>query len=258
MPRRQIPPIWVVNLRRSTERREHIARQLDGLSVDYEIIDAVDGSELGPDDLAACYCPSGAISLLGRELTSGEIGCSLSHLRLYRRQVDEGLDEVVILEDDAVVDPAFLEILGRREDLPADWELVTFYGSPARISYWGARAIDPRHRCVKFASIAYGTLGYLLRESGARKLLAHALPIRMAADHLTGGRIRTGLRLYGLVPPCIRERPSGALDSTMPDSHAVRGRWPTREELHPAIWPLHRLKWGLIHFYQKCNPYRVV
>jgi glycosyl transferase family 25 len=232
--------------------------QLNSLGLHYEIVEAVDGGELAPGELAAWYCPSRAIALIGRELTSGEIGCSLSHLRLYRRQVDEGLDEVVILEDDAVVDPAFVEILSRREALPADGELITFYASPARISYWGARAVDPRHRCVKFASIAYGTVGYLLRVSGARKLLAHALPIRMAADHLTGGRIRTGLRVYGLVPPCIRERPSGALDSTMPESHAVRGRWPTREELHPAIWPLHLLKWRLIHFYERCNPYCIV
>jgi glycosyl transferase family 25 len=253
-----MPPIWAINLRRSTERRAHIIAQLDRLGLDYEIVEAVDGSKLGPDELAAWYCPSRAIALMGRELTTGEIGCSLSHLRLYQRQVEEGHEAVVILEDDAVVDPTFLEILGRRESLPQDWELVMLYGSPARISYWGARVFDSRHRCVKFASIAYGTLGYLLRRDGARKLLAHALPIRMAADHLTGGRIRTGVRLYGITPPCIRERLSSELDSTMPESHAVRERWPRRDELHPAIWPLHKAKWGLIHFYERCNPYRIV
>ncbi len=258
MQHRPIPPIWVISLKRSSERRAHIAGQLDGLHLAYENIDAVEGSELRTDELAACYSPSQAIALNDRELTSGEIGCSLSHLRLYQRQIDEGLDEVVIIEDDAVVEPAFLEVLSRREALPEDWELVMLYGSPARVSYWGTRAFGPRHRCVRFASLAYGTVGYLLRRSGARKLQAHALPIRMAADHLTGGSIRTGVRLYGIVPPCIRERISSARDSTMPESHAVRGRWPTREELHPTMWPLHKLKWRLIHFYEKCNPYCLI
>lgn len=44
---------------------------------------------------------------------------------------------------------------------------------------------------------------YLLRQSGARKLLAAGYPIRVPSDHLTGGRIKTRVNLYGISPACI-------------------------------------------------------
>jgi len=98
-----MPLIWVINLKRSIERRQHITRHLDGLGLDYELIEAVDGRELSPEELEQAYCSSAAIASIRRELTPGEIGWSLSHLRLYQRQVDERLDEVVILEDDVEI-----------------------------------------------------------------------------------------------------------------------------------------------------------
>ena len=252
------PPIWVISLRRSVDRRARIVSQLETLNLPYEIIDGVDGRELDPAETAAHYSTTEAITYNGRELTPGEIGCSLSHLRLYQRQIAEGLEEVVILEDDAFLEPEFANILTRTKSFPEDWDLVTLYGSPARVSFWGAKVFDEHHRFVRFASIAYGALGYVLRLEGARKLAATALPIRMPADHLTGGGLRNTLRIYGLTPACVRERLPGARYSTMPESHEVRSRWPTRDELHPVIWRLHKFKWGLVHFYEKCNPYRMI
>ncbi len=40
------PPVFVVSLARSKERRADIARHLDLLKVDYKITDAVDGQAL--------------------------------------------------------------------------------------------------------------------------------------------------------------------------------------------------------------------
>ncbi len=154
MNHRPIPPIWVINLRRSVNRHNFIRAELDRLDLDYELVEAVDGRELGPEELSAIYNPSAAVELIRRELTLGEVGCSLSHLRLYQRQVEEGHEEVVILEDDVNIDPSFPDILRRREAFPADWELVLFHrvNNPP-VSFWGSRRIDRHHRCVKFASI---------------------------------------------------------------------------------------------------------
>jgi len=258
MDRQPLPPIWVLNLRRSPERRALITEHLDSLGLDHELIAAVDGRALSPSDLAASYDASRAIAQIGRELTRAEVGCCLSHLGLYRRQVEQGLDEVVILEDDAVVAPEFLEIMRRRDALPPDWELVSFFRGDTLVSYWGRRALDGRHRCVKFASIAWGAVGYLLRQSGARKLLTHGLPVHMEADRLIGGGVPTGVRLYGLDPPCIRERAAGREHSTMPENYALRPQWPKKGDFPLHHWLMHRSRVGLIHFYQKCNPFCIV
>jgi glycosyl transferase, family 25 len=252
-----LPPIWVLNLRRSVERRARIRDHLGALGLPFEIIEGVDGRAMTPRDLAAVSSSRESLRLAGRELTPGEIGCSLSHLELYRKQIDEGWDEVVILEDDALVDPAFVEVMKRIESLPADWELVLLYHGHPQISFWGSRRLGC-YRCVKFASTAWGTVGYLLRRSGAQKLLAHGFPVRVTADHLTGGGLRAGVSLYGILPPCIREMSMEVGGSTMPEASAVRKKWPTREELGPALWVIHQWKWCLIHFCRRANPFSIV
>ena len=68
-----MPPIWVLNLRGSPEQRERITADLDELGLKYEFIEAVDGRELAPEELAASYDSSAAIDHVGRELC-GEKG----------------------------------------------------------------------------------------------------------------------------------------------------------------------------------------
>jgi hypothetical protein len=111
---------------------------------------------------------------------------------------------------------------------------------------------------VKFASTAWVAVGYLLRLSGARKLLAHGRPIRMQADRLTGGGIRTGVRLYGLDPPCIRERAPGVEYSTMPESHPLRRSWPTRDDLPGLGWYIYRTQRTLTELWKRSNPFGIL
>ena len=222
----ETPPIWVINLKRSVDRRNFIHAQLNMLGLQHEIVEAVDGRLLTSEETSALYSPAEAIELLGRELTPGEIGCSLSHLRLYQRQVDEGHEEVLILEDDVVIDPSFIDVLRDRDRLPSDWELVLFHRlNTPLISYWGSRPFGAG-RCVKFASLVDGTQSYLLRLSAARKLLKSGYPVRMPADSLTGGMIKTGVNLYAVDPPCIRQFSSQPEQSTMPENYPLHGfRW---------------------------------
>ena len=100
------------------------------------------------------------------------------------------------------VAPEFLEIMRKRSALPSDWELVTFYRDQALISYWGRRALDGRHRCVKFASIAWVAAGYLLRQSGARKLLLRGFRVDPARG---GDRVeRLAFLAHGPVDIALR------------------------------------------------------
>lgn len=46
-----------------------------------------------------------------KQLTLGEIGCAMSHIKLYEYIVENQLQEVIIFEDDAVVSLYFKEIV---------------------------------------------------------------------------------------------------------------------------------------------------
>jgi glycosyl transferase family 25 len=246
------PPVWVISLERSLARRHAISLHLTALGVPFRFFPAIDGNALSPEETAKSYNAEAGKRLLGRALTPGEIGCALSHLELYRHQIRLGLDEVLVLEDDVEPRPSFPEILERRHLLPHDWELINFCRGDSCVSLWGAKTLFGTQKCVRFASTAYNAGGYLLRRSGAIKLLRHGAPILLPADHLTGGAIRAGVRIYGIDPPCLDHCPG---ESTMPQANALHPKWPSREELGPILWPLHRAKWRAIHFCQGVNPF---
>ena len=116
-------PIYVINLRRSTARREHIRSQLDSLNLDYElvheppgeraellrIVDAAKRGAPGPDDSA--LCDADAIRRHPQWLIPGAIGCTLSHNRIYRTILAEDTPNALILEDDVQLSPEVATIV---------------------------------------------------------------------------------------------------------------------------------------------------
>jgi len=231
-----LPPIWIVSLARSVERRAIMADHLNSLGFPYEFVDAVDGSKLSAEELAATYSEEEAFRLLGRPLTRGEIGCTLSHLELCRRLIDSGLEEAIVLEDDARLEPALREAVERRNRLPEGWDLIHLHiGNPDRlpiVSVWGKRSLGGSYRCVRFTTPVDGSYAYLLRRSGAEKILKHGYPVRLPADHYTGGSRRSNmhLNLYGIDPPVSSYR---NFESTMPEAHALRAGLEAQRRVGP-------------------------
>jgi glycosyl transferase family 25 len=243
-----LPPAWVINLKRSPERRKYITAHLHELGLPFELIEAVDGRNLTPQELAALYSAERAITYSRRELAPGEVGCCLSHLKLYRRMVDKNIDEALILEDDVIIHADFFEIIKRKTLFPKDWELILLYHGSAPISFWQRQRLYQQYQCVKFAGVAYGTLGYLIRQSAARKLLSCAYPICAPMDQLAGGGIRTGVRLYGINPPCMQQLfANDPHFTTMPDRDLFRPKPPSKAEMGKCLWFLHNVKRRLVN-----------
>lgn len=253
--RELIPPIWVLNLPRSTERRARISAHLEELGLGFEFVEAIDGRAMSPEECARAVDAPKLQRLLGRQLVPAEVATSLSHARLYRRQVDEGLESVIILEDDAVLDDGFFEVFDHWHQMPPDWEIVSFYfGIDTRTSFWGKRRVGGR-LCVKYGSVAFGAVAYMLRLSGARKLLAHSEPVQAPADWLTGGGVRTGIRLHGIYPPCAREYAPGAAHSTMPESYAHY--WKPPRQRGPIATYFAQLPDRGKYLFQRLNPFGI-
>ena len=88
-------PVWAVSLEESADRRSNAASHLGALGMPFEFLPAIDGRRISPADLRAAYSESRARRLLGRPLTAGEVGCSLSHLAICRRMLETGVEEAV-------------------------------------------------------------------------------------------------------------------------------------------------------------------
>lgn len=202
-------PVYIVNLESDREKRYLIQKQLDGAGIKYEFVDAVDGSKLSAQEKESVYTPQRAIEVFKRELSKGEIGCALSHLKIYRKMVAQEVECAVILEDDVELCSDFLELvenfkefqnecdcllLGHNDEIKRDVFLYT--------SLWHKKKYIKNYKLYRFTKVAFGTYGYIITLKGARKLLNACKTIEKPIDHYTGGF--DVVDCWGLVPRCVK------------------------------------------------------
>jgi glycosyl transferase, family 25 len=195
-------PVFVINLERSTHRREYMVNYLATYGLDARIFPAVDGSVLNVAEVQQRGIYNDAVShqKFDRSLSKTEIACAMSHLNIYRKMVDENIPMAMILEDDAIFAPgAESRLCDALAEAPADWEVLQLHhGSRDYVSI--------TENLVRFPSptgLPVGAAGYLLRRSAAEKFLANGFPIGFPADSFIGRSARWGVVLYGLEPSVV-------------------------------------------------------
>ncbi|WP_420406789.1 glycosyltransferase family 25 protein [Hoeflea sp.] len=104
---------FVIHLSRAKARRAQVERILEACPVSAKVIEAVDGREMTEGEIAAVFSQRSLHSpRYPFSITAGEIGCFLSHRRVWRMIVESGLKAGLVLEDDVEIDPdSFAEAL---------------------------------------------------------------------------------------------------------------------------------------------------
>ncbi|MCL2440279.1 MAG: glycosyltransferase family 25 protein [Treponema sp.] len=109
--------IFIINLLKNADRREFIKLQFNNFNnITYEYFNAVDGRNLTNHELNYYYDKEKAIKTY-KELSLGEIGCSLSHKFIWKKMVEENIERAVIFEDDVTIKPDFFNILEKLENI---------------------------------------------------------------------------------------------------------------------------------------------
>ena len=206
--------VFVINLRKSADRKKHMKKQLDRLGIAYEFVDAVDGKALTDQEIKMhgleTFPPWPSFN--ARQLSRSEIGCLLSHLAIYKRMIAENIEWACIFEDDAVLGENLETLLKGMADHLARYghELLLlghhgwYHDFSRGAEYFPKRRTDfSCYRVVKAVELPYGTYAYTIKQSAARKLLEEAYPLRMPMDHLTGYAVAIGVRMCILTPPCV-------------------------------------------------------
>lgn len=91
----QDTPIYWINLERSPQRREYMENLLEGFN--HTRIDAIDGQQMSDDEYEN-------LNKLATILSKNDACCALSHLKAIQQAYDEGLEYVIIAEDDISFD----------------------------------------------------------------------------------------------------------------------------------------------------------
>jgi glycosyl transferase family 25 len=196
-------PIYVISLKRATQRRAASKRALDEMGAPFTFFDAVDGSRLTEAEVAAAYDGEGNARQYKRPLSLPEIGCYLSHYALWKRIVDENLDGAVILEDDFEADESFRKVVDAIRSAPLSGALVKLF-SRKRVMGVTVASLGEPGRLVAPNRVPGLTLGYALDRTAAEMLLANALPFTRPLDMDIKHWWEFGLPVLVVDPPPLR------------------------------------------------------
>jgi len=193
-------PIFIVNLKKDTEKKQHMQRLCKKYNLDVEFVEAVYGKELSQEEIDEVYSEKGAIERIGRGLTRGEIGTILSHRSIYKKILDEEIALALILEDDIEFNKELLGTLTQLKSFEDNWEIVLL-GHHAgdsrkvatRYNVWYKKKLNEKVTLRRPSEIGYGAYGYVVNLKGAGKLYKKTNTCNLPIDHYTGNSKYTNL-----------------------------------------------------------------
>ena len=150
-------PLYVINLKRRPDRLDACVKRLPGESP--IVVEAVDGYRLQSNDTG---------------LTKGELGCFMSHLKAMRLILESHHSYALVLEDDAVLVPGYLDTLHTLiKSAPPDFGVISL-GCNSVPSKDHMLEVAPG-LCVFRDFDLYGAHALLYSRTGAERFLGHAL-----------------------------------------------------------------------------------
>ncbi|MBU6475281.1 MAG: glycosyltransferase family 25 protein [Alphaproteobacteria bacterium] len=232
------PPVFVINLERSADRRAEMAALLDPLHIGYTFFTAVDGRALDLDALPD-YDRTRRRLFFGRDLSQGEVGCLLSHRAVFRHMVENNIPHAVVLEDDVTVAADFAAVIRDLAAAPVAWDVVRF------LAYEKVQNAAGRDICAlptkpymlsRIPTLSGGAYGYMLNLKAAKIFLHHMQKNAVPVDTLQGYVWKTGLETFVLRPSPVSSDPGNAstIGNTRFDKSPQLGGW------QKAVYPLTR------------------
>lgn len=177
----QAIPVYVISLRRSTERREAMVRHLNSLGIQYEVVDAVDGRTLDEQQIETITNES------SKNLHRGAIGCYLSHIGVYEKLVSRNQTVALVLEDDARLSGKVVPLLATGiETLDFDYCFLDSddHNDRGQIFYdaSSARKTGNGYSYYRLSDGPQTLHAYLITLNAARNRLQYAFPIEKPID----------------------------------------------------------------------------
>lgn len=217
--------IYVISLPCSVKRRQSIEANLRQLKLNYEVIPAIDGTNLSveqqtlvkTEDQVYLEMAGGRQLMVEDKLSPPEVGCALSHLQVYQRILDSNEPYACVLEDDCLLTPKFLEAMQGLEQLPDDWDIVNFsYHIGLRNWCWARKYYFGESKEQYFQQVGLGNptldaifnrrrflcmaVTYFIKRPACERLIELGYPVRLTSDYLLGLVAYNRLKIFRAFP----------------------------------------------------------
>ena len=198
------PKAFILHLERATLRGPNVRSLSACLPLESEVIAAVDGAHLTPQELDKAYAPRRFQPRYPFKLTTTEVGVFLSHRAAWRRIVDDALDFAFIFEDDAQIDAntfaALIEFVTAERSA---WDYVLLPAQPIRngtpiAQRGGLRLMRPDAPPLR-------AIAQIVSLAAAQRLLDCTLPFDRPVDTLMQMTWVTGQPVLVASPSPVRD-----------------------------------------------------
>jgi len=198
--------IYILSLAPNSNEVTELLAQLKSQNLKGEVLLGVDGRKGFPaveQDENINQTRSLKMRLV--ELTSGEIGCYLSHLRAIKKAFKQGYERICILEDDVLIEDDFATILSEVKNLSSEVELVRLMGLKTHKRKIVDR-LGESHNLTRPIKGLCGTQGYVLNRSGMQKVIYRGSSVAEPIDKFYDHFWDIDLKTYNIEPHLIWER----------------------------------------------------
>lgn len=190
--------IYVINLDRSPKRLEEISKQLTRVGLSFHRVVAVDGKEATLEQLTQLDEASYQRKH-GKSSLPGELGCYLSHVEAIRQFLQSGHSYAVILEDDAILEDGFSQVVQYLSHHPKPWDMVKLSGvhsgTPCAVS-----TINDQYRLSVMFSKCTCSSAYMLNRKAAEAYNQGLLPMSLPYDHEFDKGWTYGIKVRAVTP----------------------------------------------------------
>lgn len=205
---------YLINLDKDKERLAAADVQLKKLGVDYERFPAVYAKELPQAERDASVNYFRWWCCLGRKILLGEIGCALSHYRLYQKMIIDNIPYACILEDDIILKDNFKETVDKVDK----W----LNSSESQVVLLSNHTNEPEGK-EGIGEIQNGlcTESYIITLPAAKALLKENFPIKVPCDYWARWVKHGAIKLYLAMPSVCTQNFDGFV-SNMADSANIQ------------------------------------
>lgn len=225
---------FLINLDKDKDRLAAADAQLKKLGIAYERFPAVYGKEMPTAERRRCLARFHTYMAHGIIWSPGQMGCTLSHLFLYKKMIDENIPVAVIFEDDAQFSDDFPKALVAVEkfmDLNKS-QVILFSDHSDNVN----QRLEDCSGEVKVIPIPGDICseGYLITLPAAKEIYRVNFPMVVMVDAWTRYRKRGHIELFRTEPPLVKQnRTDFVTGIQMPEP--VTGMW---RKLTWMVWRL--------------------
>jgi len=215
--------IYIISLKSDLKRRNRINNLFIGKTRTYNFFDAIIGKKIKRESLP---CLKGRIKYRKNQLTNGEIGCTFSHLEVYKLLLNSNQDWICVLEDDVEIDNKFFKFIDNVQQENLNVNGVYFLGITRDMyetkfiahNIWGKeKHVDSTFYLSKGSGrFIFGTYGYLISRNSAKKLIElHEKGFYLADDWKAFEKEIKDLRYYIIESNIVNHPPLNSGNSNI-------------------------------------------